>query len=157
MWGVLSVWSSAFGRTQGQSCLCVLELMVKNGKICSLAWVFCSFSLLLVNNNSQDDLAFLIAHPIHLGGGILPDQPLSCIPSPFFSGRAGKDVRCDRSQGKQKGPFSFVKGNAGYSQPGLFPYGEEHGRWAEEEFLENKPSAGWRWCQGSCSEEWNQF
>lgn len=42
-------------------------------------------------------------------------------------------------------------------KPGLFPYGKENGRWAQEEFLQTRPSEGWRSSQGRCSEERNQF
>lgn len=122
MWGVLSVWTSALGRIQGQSCVGVLKLMLKSHKIWSLGLSVLQ-SLTAVGEqwvSGRSHFSHCQSHPFgkrHFARSapFLHSQPSAC---PFSSGRAGKEVRCDRSQGKQKVPFSFVKGNAWYSQPG---------------------------------------
>lgn len=128
-----------------------------------LAWVFCSFSLLLVNSNSQGGFAFPTASPIHLGRGILPlISPFSAFPALFLLQGKG--------QGRMWG-VTGVRENRRYLsvlskemldipsqgrplKPELFPYGER-GAWqvSREGICGTKPSVGWRWSQEKCSEE----
>lgn len=166
MWGVLSVWTSALGRSQGQSCVCVLKLTLKSGKIWSLGLSVLQFLTAVGEQwvSGRSHFSHCQSHPFgkrHFASSapFLRSQPRAC---PFSSGRAEKEERCGRSQGKQKVPSSFVKGNAWYSQPGPWIKARTVPIWnmageQKRNFCRPSPSVGWRWSQGRCSEEKDPF